>query len=107
MNTIGESSRTSSTSTVTSLSPTVPFSSHVDPSLRSCDIDYDPFLYMQDNGKKCESCLLSRFALLLTQLALLDSFVVSLYEYRDTITTLWDTTKGPFPSSPRVPSGPS
>ena len=40
-----------------------------------CDVDYDPFKYMQENGKKY-------------------SFVLSLYEYVDTIPTLWKSVKG-------------
>lgn len=39
-----------------------------------CDIHYDPFRYMAENGKKY-------------------SFTLSLYEYIDTIPTLWDSTK--------------
>ncbi|KAK6345961.1 alpha 1,2-mannosyltransferase 2.4.1 [Orbilia blumenaviensis] len=47
----------------------------VEPSIKLfCDIDYDPFLYMQENKKKY-------------------GFTLSLYEYKDTIPTLWDTTK--------------
>ncbi|ORY79797.1 nucleotide-diphospho-sugar transferase [Leucosporidium creatinivorum] len=47
----------------------------VEPSVKFfCDIDYDPFMYMKENNKKY-------------------TFVISLYEYRETITTLWDTTK--------------
>jgi alpha 1,2-mannosyltransferase len=45
----------------------------VEPSVELfCDIDYDTFKYMADNGKKY-------------------SFVLSLYEYVETIPTLWDT----------------
>ncbi|KAF9962128.1 alpha 1,2-mannosyltransferase 2.4.1 [Mortierella alpina] len=40
----------------------------------SCDIDFDPFMYMQDNNKKY-------------------GFVVSLYEYPNTIPNLWNATK--------------
>ncbi|KAF9964577.1 alpha 1,2-mannosyltransferase 2.4.1 [Mortierella alpina] len=40
----------------------------------SCDIDVDPFLYMQDNNKKY-------------------GFVISLYEYPNTIPSLWNATK--------------
>lgn len=40
-----------------------------------CDLNYDPFLYMQDNKKKY-------------------GFTISLPEYGETIETLWDTTKG-------------
>ncbi|KAF9989133.1 alpha 1,2-mannosyltransferase 2.4.1 [Mortierella antarctica] len=40
----------------------------------SCDIDFDPFLYMQENNKKY-------------------GFVVSLYEYPNTIPSLWNATK--------------
>ncbi|KAL1914667.1 uncharacterized protein VTP21DRAFT_8078 [Calcarisporiella thermophila] len=39
-----------------------------------CDIDYDPFLYMQDNDLKY-------------------GFTISLFEYESTIPTLWKTTK--------------
>lgn len=39
-----------------------------------CDISYDVFKFMADNGKKY-------------------SFVISLYEYIDTIPTLWDSVK--------------
>lgn len=47
----------------------------VEPSIELyCDIAYDPFKYMADNKKKY-------------------SFVVSLYEYVETIPTLWDSTK--------------
>lgn len=47
----------------------------VEPSIELyCDIAYDPFKYMQDHGKKY-------------------SFVISLYEYVDTIPTLWDSAK--------------
>lgn len=47
----------------------------VEPSVELfCDISYDPFKYMRDNGKKY-------------------SFVLSLYEYVETIATLWDSTK--------------
>jgi len=47
----------------------------VEPSIELfCDINYDTFKYMADNGKKY-------------------SFVLSLYEYVDTIPTLWDSVK--------------
>ncbi|KAF8636740.1 hypothetical protein AX17_003543 [Amanita inopinata Kibby_2008] len=39
-----------------------------------CDLDYDPFLYMQDNNK-------------------VYGFTVSLYEYIETIPTLWNAVK--------------
>ncbi|KAF8628415.1 hypothetical protein AX15_003937 [Amanita polypyramis BW_CC] len=39
-----------------------------------CDLDYDPFLYMQDHNK-------------------VYGFTISLYEYIETIPTLWDTVK--------------
>lgn len=48
----------------------------VEPSIELyCDINYDTFKYMQDHGKKY-------------------SFVLSLYEYVETIPTLWDSVKG-------------
>lgn len=47
----------------------------VEPSIELyCDLHYDPFRYMKENNKKY-------------------SFVLSLYEYIDTIPTLWDSTK--------------
>ena len=47
----------------------------VEPSVELfCDIDYDPFKFMADNKKKY-------------------SFVLSLYEYVETIETLWDSVK--------------
>ncbi|KAA6407746.1 MAG: Nucleotide-diphospho-sugar transferase [Lasallia pustulata] len=47
----------------------------VEPSIELfCDINYDTFKYMRDHGKKY-------------------SFVVSLYEYVETIPTLWDSAK--------------
>lgn len=47
----------------------------VEPSVELyCDIDYDTFKFMRDNGKKY-------------------SFVLSLYEYVETIPTLWESTK--------------
>lgn len=47
----------------------------VEPSIKLfCDIDYDPFKFMRDHNKKY-------------------SFVLSLYEYVETIPTLWDSVK--------------
>ena len=47
----------------------------VEPSVELfCDIHYDPFRFMKDNGKKY-------------------SFVLSLYEYVETIPHLWDSAK--------------
>lgn len=47
----------------------------VEPSIELyCDIHYDPFRVMVEQGKKY-------------------SFVLSLYEYKETISTLWDSTK--------------
>lgn len=47
----------------------------VEPSIKLfCDVSYDPFKYMRDHGKKY-------------------GFVLSLYEYEETIPTLWDSTK--------------
>ncbi|KAI0079942.1 glycosyltransferase family 15 protein [Panus rudis PR-1116 ss-1] len=40
-----------------------------------CDLDYDPFMFMQENNK-------------------VYGFTVSLYEYESTIPTLWDAVKG-------------
>ena len=47
----------------------------VEPSIELfCDVAFDPFRYMKENNKKY-------------------SFVLSLYEYIDTIPTLWDSVK--------------
>jgi alpha 1,2-mannosyltransferase len=47
----------------------------VEPSVEFfCDIDYDPFLFMKKNDKKY-------------------GFVIMLHEYKETIPTLWETTK--------------
>ena len=47
----------------------------VEPSVELfCDVNYDPFKYMRDHKKKY-------------------SFVISLYEYVETIPTLWDSVK--------------
>ncbi len=47
----------------------------VEPSIKLfCDVSYDPFKYMRDHGKKY-------------------GFVLSLYEYEETIPTLWNSTK--------------
>ena len=47
----------------------------VEPSIELyCDIEYDTFKYMADHNKKY-------------------SFVLSLYEYKETIPTIWDSTK--------------
>ena len=48
----------------------------VEPSIELyCDVAYDPFVFMAENKKKY-------------------SFVLSLYEYVETIPTLWDSAKG-------------
>lgn len=47
-----------------------------------CDLDYDPFLFMEDKNKKY-------------------GFVLTIYEYRETIATLWDETKSAFPPPSR------
>lgn len=54
-----------------------------------CDINYDPFLFMQDNGKSY-------------------GFVLTIYEYRETVASLWAETKSEskFPSSYFFPSSP-
>jgi alpha 1,2-mannosyltransferase len=47
----------------------------VEPSVKLfCDVNYDPFVFMKENKKKY-------------------SFVISLYEYVETIPTLWESTK--------------
>lgn len=47
----------------------------VEPSIQLfCDVDFDPFKYMQDHGKKY-------------------SFVISLYEFVETIPTLWNSIR--------------
>lgn len=60
----------------------------VEPSIELyCDIGHDPFRFMKENDKKY-------------------SFVISLYEYIDTIPTLWDSVKKFLKAHPEhVPSG--
>ncbi|GAA6012444.1 hypothetical protein JCM10207_007089 [Rhodosporidiobolus poonsookiae] len=61
----------------------------VEPSVKFfCDVDYDPFLLMKKKGRKY-------------------GFTVSLYEYRDTITTLWDTTKEFIDANPDYLASPN
>ncbi|CRG90621.1 alpha 1,2-mannosyltransferase [Talaromyces islandicus] len=55
----------------------------VEPSIQLfCDISFDPFRYMKENNKKY-------------------SFVLSLYEYFDTIPTLWDSVQKFMSASPQ------
>jgi alpha 1,2-mannosyltransferase len=59
----------------------------VEPSIELfCDVNYDPFKFMADNNKKY-------------------SFVLSLYEYLETIPTLWESTKKFMSSHPEHISG--
>ncbi|KAJ1034365.1 hypothetical protein NDA18_001226 [Ustilago nuda] len=46
-----------------------------------CDLDYDPFIFMQMNNKTY-------------------GFTMALYEYQETIPTLWETTKNFFAAHP-------
>lgn len=56
----------------------------VEPSVEfSCDIDYDPFLYMKENNKKY-------------------GWTISLIEYESTIPTLWETTKAFIKENPSL-----
>ncbi|BFZ62518.1 alpha 1,2-mannosyltransferase 2.4.1 [Saitoella coloradoensis] len=56
----------------------------VEPSIEMfCDVEYDPFLYMKENNKKY-------------------AFAISLYEYPDTIPTLWDETKKFIQAKPEL-----
>ncbi|KAJ7235488.1 glycosyltransferase family 15 protein [Mycena rebaudengoi] len=48
-----------------------------------CNLDYDPFLFMQDEGKKY-------------------GFTISLPEYEDTIPTLWQTVKEFIAANPEL-----
>ncbi|PFH54343.1 glycosyltransferase family 15 protein [Amanita thiersii Skay4041] len=48
-----------------------------------CDLDYDPFLYMQDNQK-------------------VYGFTISLFEYIETIPTLWDAVKDFMADNPNL-----
>ncbi|BGP43134.1 hypothetical protein JCM10449v2_007158 [Rhodotorula kratochvilovae] len=61
----------------------------IEPSVKFfCDINYDPFKYMADNGKKY-------------------GWTVSLYEYEATIPTLWDTTKEFIDKNPQYLAKPN
>jgi len=63
-----------------------------------CDLDYDPFLIMQDQNK-----VYGQYILLLAVRHLIQpiGFTVSLFEYEATIPTLWNAVKG---LSPQVTS---
>ena len=56
-----------------------------------CNINYDPFRFMQENNKIYGTRILS-----LANAASYSSlgFTISMYEYWATIPTLWDTVKG-------------
>lgn len=60
----------------------------VEPSIELfCDVGHDPFRFMKENNKKY-------------------SFVISLYEYYETIPTLWDSVKKFMKNHPEyIPSG--
>ena len=60
----------------------------VEPSVKLfCDINFDPFRYMAEHNKKY-------------------SFVLSLYEYAETIPTIWDSTKKFIANHPEhIPEG--
>lgn len=62
-----------------------------------CDIDYDPFLFMQDN-KKVYGIYSSPPGSLWSNPSG-SGFTISLYEYIETIPTLWSTVKGESKSS--------
>lgn len=53
-----------------------------------CDINYDPFLLMQDQGKKY-------------------AFIITIYEYQETIVTLWKETKKFLEKYPQFLSKPN
>ena len=57
-----------------------------------CDIDYDPFLFMQDEKKVYGKVPIATPKHLLSLLQL--GFTISLFEYIETIPTLWDAVKG-------------
>lgn len=57
-----------------------------------CDIDYDPFLFMQDQNKVYGER--SEPSLTLWKYWSCLGFTISLPEYEATIPTLWDTVKG-------------
>ena len=59
-----------------------------------CDVDEDPFLFMEDNDKVYgeRGSLPFLFDILLT--AISQGFTISLKEWPKTITTLWSTVKG-------------
>ncbi|KZZ90332.1 alpha-1,2 mannosyltransferase [Ascosphaera apis ARSEF 7405] len=55
----------------------------VEPSVEYfCDIHFDPFKFMRENGKKY-------------------SFVIALHEYKETVKTLWDSVKKFFDQNPQ------
>lgn len=68
------------------------FNHHCRPEVKFfCDVDYDPFLFMQDNNK-VYSELHRPFIPEFCWICL--GFTISLYEWEPTIPTLWETVKG-------------
>ncbi|CEQ42300.1 SPOSA6832_04104 [Sporobolomyces salmonicolor] len=61
----------------------------IEPSVKFyCDLDYDPFVYMRDRGKRY-------------------GWVVSLYEYQETIPTLWQATREFIDQNPQYLAQPN
>jgi hypothetical protein len=58
-----------------------------------CDLDYDPFLVMEDGKKVYGNASLDPYILDLTPCV---GFTLSLYEYEATIPTLWNHVKSAF-----------
>ena len=58
-----------------------------------CDVDYDPFLYMEDHNKTYGARTASRRDGELLILTFVAGFTITMYEFGATIPTLWDTTK--------------
>lgn len=56
-----------------------------------CDMNYDPFQYLNQNNRTYGECPVSLLAPALTMGA---GFTIALYETPETVTTLWDSVKG-------------
>jgi len=59
-----------------------------------CDMDFDPFAYLHNN-KKVYGKLARSYDVLLTDPTAVEGFNLAVYEWMETIPTLWPTVKGP------------
>lgn len=61
-----------------------------------CDLDFDPFVYMQENNKVYGAC--ARVCCRVSNSCDVAAFTIAMYEFEATIPTLWSTVKGQLDS---------